>query len=125
MPKTVKQTLYGADLDLTDYHTINRAKLMEYIEDDCNTALLFANRHHPDKMFVTLQQFNVLEDDMQRIDEHMGRIYQTKKGFVMEVHIVDRPDWDALLERGDTFEVFGGSDFDEEVTDGRRKTSEV
>jgi hypothetical protein len=48
---------------------------------------MFAGRHLPDRMFVTLDQFRLLEDDVQRIEETKARIYLTPYN-VMEVEVV-------------------------------------
>lgn len=102
MPKNVTQTLYGADLDLTNHRTINREKLMQVIEDECSQAIMFVGRHHPDKLLITMNQFKALEHDTQLMDATEDRIYLTKKGFVLEVHIVvDKPDWEALIAKGE------------------------
>lgn len=92
MPKNVLQTLLGADLDLTVYKTANKEKLKENIIQDVKDTQIFVGRHLPDKMFLAFAQFQVLEEDMQRLGETEDRIYVTPYN-VMEVHIVDAPDW--------------------------------
>ncbi len=93
MPKTVLQTLQGANLDITGYKLKKREKLMEQINQDCKDSILFAGRHRPDKIYMTYDQFNLLEDDFQRLNETAYRLFRTDRGFVMEVHIIDAPEW--------------------------------
>lgn len=91
MPKTVKQTLQGADLDITSYK-LTRPKLMEQILQDVKDTQIFVGRHLPDKLYMTFDQFKLLEDDFQRLGETAFRIFVTPYN-VMEVHIIDAPEW--------------------------------
>lgn len=90
MPKTVTQTLLGADLDITCYKTFSKEKLQQHILDDVKSTQLFVNRHLPDKLFLTFNQFQLLQDDIQQVGDTEFRIYITPYN-AMEVHIIDTP----------------------------------
>ncbi|HJQ07982.1 MAG TPA: hypothetical protein VJ836_00710 [Candidatus Saccharimonadales bacterium] len=93
MPKTIKQTLMGADFDLTVYgDKADRDDLLEHILQDVKDTQLFAGRHLPDKLYMTFNQFKTLEDDFTKLGETAYRIFVTPYN-VMEVHVVDAPDW--------------------------------
>jgi hypothetical protein len=87
MPKTVRQTLQGADLDITGYK-LKRERLVEQILEDVKATQMFVGRHLPDKLFMTKDQFELLEDDMELMENTVDRIYITPMN-VMEVHVVD------------------------------------
>jgi hypothetical protein len=89
VPKNVKQTLLGADMDITSYD-LPSDKLKERILQDVKDTQLFVGMHLPDKLFITFNQFKQLEDDIQSLDETEFRIYVTPYN-AMEVHIVDTP----------------------------------
>lgn len=92
MPKTIRQTLLGADFDLTGYKTLDRDKLLDHILQDVKDSQIFVGRHLPDKLYMTFNQFKLLEDDFERLGETAYRIFVTPYN-VMEVHIVDAPEW--------------------------------
>lgn len=118
MPKTVKQTMYGADLDITGYKTLDKEKLQKHILDDVKDTQIIAGRHLPDKLFLTFPQFHLLEEDMQRLGETEYRIYATPYN-VMEVHVVDAPEFvdvEALTGELPDDEKDMEATFDEEFT---------
>jgi hypothetical protein len=86
MPSNVKQTLLGADMDMTHYK-LSKEKLQDQILADVKSTQILLGRHLPDKMYITKDQFLMLEDDMQRLQDTEDRIYVTPYN-AMEVKIV-------------------------------------
>lgn len=98
MPTNVRQTLYGADLNITGFKTLSKDKLKEHILESVKDTQIFAGRHLPDKLFMTEDQFKMLEEDLDRTEDMTMRIYWTPLN-VMEVHVVDMESLDKRLKR--------------------------
>lgn len=91
MPKNVKQTLMGADLDITQYPRFwDRDKIFDGILKDVKDTQLFVGRNLPDKLYMTFDQFQIMEDDIQQLDHTEFRTFLTPYN-VMEVYIIDAP----------------------------------
>lgn len=87
MPKNITQTLYGATLDMTIHKKIG-IPLKEQILQDVKDSQTFAGRHLPDKIILTVPQFESIEDDTERISEHGDRIFVTPLN-CMEVTVAE------------------------------------
>jgi hypothetical protein len=86
MPKTVKQTLYGATLDITEYR-LSLPKLKEKIIEDIKSTQMFDSRHLPDKILMTEDQFKLLDDDVEAYGSEKHRFYRTPYN-LMQVKVV-------------------------------------
>lgn len=85
MPSNIVQTRFGADMDIRHYK-LSPEKLREQIIEDVKASQIFVGRHLPDKLIMTKDQFEILENDMERMQETEWRFYKTKYN-VMEVHV--------------------------------------
>lgn len=87
MPRNIVQTRYGADMDIRHYK-LSREELMQQILEDVKASQIFAGRNLPDKLFMTTQQFQLLETDLQEIENTDYRLFVTPLN-VMEVWVND------------------------------------